>query len=233
MKQKKIYLDIILPLPVKGTFTYFTYDNLLIGQRVIVQFGARKIYTGIINSINFIKPVDYLAKEIIAIIDEMPIVKEKQLKFWSWMSDYYMCNIGEVMNAALPTSFKLVSESSIIINPCFDGDLSELSSDEAILVDLLSNDSKLKMSEVTKLLKIKSPYKFINDLISKEVVIVNEEIHDKYKEKKVKVIDINCSKEKIEQMNLTLKQRLFIEGFFDFRSLNKNREIIVSDLYLS
>ncbi|MDG1934567.1 MAG: primosomal protein N', partial [Flavobacteriales bacterium] len=98
MKQKKIYLDIILPLPVKGTFTYFTYDNLLIGQRVIVQFGARKIYTGIINSINFIKPVDYLAKEIIAIIDEMPIVKEKQLKFWSWMSDYYMCNIGEVMN---------------------------------------------------------------------------------------------------------------------------------------
>ena len=230
MKQKKIYLDIILPLPVKGTFTYFTYNNLLLGQRVIVQFGARKIYTGIINSIHFIKPVDYLAKEIIAIIDEMPIVNEKQLNFWSWISDYYMCNLGEVMNAALPTSFKLVSESSIIINPCFDGDLSELSSDEAILVDLLSNDSELKMSEVTKLLKIKSTYKFINDLITKEVVIVNEVIHDKYKEKKVKVIDINCSKEKIEQMSLTLKQRLFIEGFFDFRSLNKNREIIVSDL---
>lgn len=230
MNHKKIYLDIILPLPVKGTFTYFTYDNLLIGQRVIVQFGARKIYTGIINCIHFIKPIDYLAKEIIAIMDEKPIVNETQLKFWSWMSEYYMCNLGEVMNAALPNSFKLVSESSIVINPYFDGDISRLSSDEALLVELLANGSDLKMSKLAKLLDIRNPYKFINELISKEVVIISEEIHDKYKEKKVKILDINYSKYQIEQMNLTIKQRLFVEGFLNFKSLNKEREIVVSDL---
>ena len=74
------YIDVILPLPVKGTFTYFTYEsNLLIGQRVVVQFGIRKLYSAVIKSIHNKMPVTYKPKPLLAILDEMPIVNDIQL----------------------------------------------------------------------------------------------------------------------------------------------------------
>jgi len=99
------YIDVILPLPLKGTFTYHTDEpDLLLGQRVVVQFGARKLYTAVIKSIHNKKPIHYQAKAILAILDEAPVVNLIQLKFWDWIADYYMCNLGDVMNAALPAS---------------------------------------------------------------------------------------------------------------------------------
>ena len=86
-----------------------------------MQFGVRKLYSAIINTIHSNKPINYKAKEILAIIDEDPVVNIIQLKFWSWISEYYMCNLGDVMNAALPSSLKLVSESSIVVHNNFDG----------------------------------------------------------------------------------------------------------------
>ena len=124
MLTDKKYIDVILPLPVKGTFTYcIDSDELLVGQRVVVQFGARKLYTAIIKNIHDKKPLDYEVKSLIAILDEGPIVNLIQLKFWDWIADYYMCNLGDVMNAALPASFKLASESKVIIHYDFDGDI--------------------------------------------------------------------------------------------------------------
>ena len=134
------YIDVILPLPLKGAFTYSTdEDDLLIGQRVVVQFGARKLYTAVIKCIHTKKPVDYVAKPILAILDEAPIVNSFQLKFWDWLSDYYMCNLGDVMNAALPASFKLASESKVIIHADFDGDMDHFSAHELILLNALSS----------------------------------------------------------------------------------------------
>jgi len=94
------YVDVILPLPVKGVFTYYTdVKDLSLGQRVVVQFGSRKLYTAVVNKIYERNPVNYKVKPLLAILDEMPIVNDIQLKFWHWISDYYMCNIGDVMNA--------------------------------------------------------------------------------------------------------------------------------------
>ena len=125
------YIDVILPLPLKGTFTYCTdEDDLLVGQRVVVQFGARKLYTAIVKRIHDKKPVDYQAKPLLAILDEAPIVNAVQLQFWDWISKYYMCNLGDVMNAALPSSFKLASESKVSISLDFDGDIDDLSAHE-------------------------------------------------------------------------------------------------------
>ena len=133
------YIDVILPLPVKGTFTYFTYEsNLLIGQRVVVQFGIRKLYSAVIKSIHNNMPVNYKPKPLLAILDEDPVVNFKQLDFWDWIADYYMCNLGDVMNAAMPASFKLASESKIMIHHDFDGDIDHLSKEEnkiSILID--------------------------------------------------------------------------------------------------
>ena len=92
------YIDVILPLPVKGVFTYSTLDHdILLGQRVIVQFGVRKLYSGLVKGIHIKKPDNYDPKPIIAVLDEKPIVNKKQLRFWDWIADYYMCNLGYVL----------------------------------------------------------------------------------------------------------------------------------------
>lgn len=214
MNSEKRYINVILPLPLKGTFTYFTYlDNLLIGQRVVVQFGVRKLYSAIINTIHSNKPINYKAKEVLAIIDEDPVVNIIQLNFWSWISEYYMCNLGDVMNAALPFSLKLVSESSIVVHNNFDGELNELSLDELNLINLLSTESELKISEIAKLLKVKNIFSFINELIRKEVVEIKENLHDKYKQKVIQIIKLVSTNNQTKKIKLTTKQAAFVEAY--------------------
>ena len=102
MQTNNYYIDVILPLPVKGVFTYYYNEKLIIGQRVVVQFGVRKLYTAVVCRVHQNCPKKYSPKHILAIIDESPIVNQKQLDLWFWIADYYMCNVGDVMNAALP-----------------------------------------------------------------------------------------------------------------------------------
>ena len=100
------YIDVILPLPVSGVFTYFTdLEDIQIGQRVVVQFGSRKLYSALVSSIHNKKPVAYEVKPLIALLDRDILVNDIQLQLWNWIADYYMCNLGNVMVAALPASF--------------------------------------------------------------------------------------------------------------------------------
>jgi primosomal protein N' (replication factor Y) len=208
------YIDVILPLPVKGTFTYsFIDDDLSVGQRVIVQFGVRKLYSGIVAKIHDEKPKDYEAKQLIAVLDEKPIVNAKQLLFWEWIATYYMCNLGDVMNAALPSSFKLASESKVIVHPDFDGDLDALKEDELNLLNALTHQEELSVIEISKLLNIKSVFSFINELIRKEIVQLKEDLHDKYKAKKVKIVSLIADDEKIKAIKLSQKQHELLNAF--------------------
>ena len=208
------YIDVILPLPIKGTFTYsFIDDDLSIGQRVIVQFGVRKLYSGIVAKIHDEKPMNYEAKQLIAVLDEKPIINAKQLLFWKWISTYYMCNLGDVMNAALPASFKLASESKVIIHPDFDGDLDTLKDEELNLLSALAHQEELSVIEISKLLNIKSVFSFINELVRKEIVQLKEEIHDKYKSKKVKIVSVIADDEKIKTIKLSQKQHALLDAF--------------------
>ena len=208
------YIDVILPLPVKGTFTYsFIDDDLSVGQRVIVQFGVRKLYSGIVAKIHDEKPKDYEAKQLIAVLDDKPIVNAKQLLFWEWIATYYMCNLGDVMNAALPSSFKLASESKVIIHPDFDGDLDALKEDELNLLNALAQQEELSVIEISKLLNIKSVFSFINELIRKEIVQLKEDLHDKYKAKKVKIVSLIADDEKIKAIKLSQKQHELLNAF--------------------
>jgi primosomal protein N' (replication factor Y) len=95
--------------------------TVAVGKRVVVQFGKSKLYTAIIASIGNRAPEKYEAKYIIEILDDRPLVTSGQLMFWQWMADYYMCNPGEVMNAALPSALKLASETRIVLNKQFEG----------------------------------------------------------------------------------------------------------------
>jgi primosomal protein N' (replication factor Y) len=105
------FADIILPFAVKGFFTYRIPGELdgriYPGSRVLIQFGNRKLYSGIIFKIHNNSPEGFKIRPISKVLDEVPVVNEIQLKFWSWISEYYMCSIGEVMKAALPSDLCL------------------------------------------------------------------------------------------------------------------------------
>ena len=103
------YVDVILPLPLEGLFTYGVSDELAAqvqaGVRVVVPFNKSKRYTAIAVRQHDEKP-DFDTKNIIEILDNQPIILPEQLRLWQWISDYYMAPLGEVMNAALPAGLK-------------------------------------------------------------------------------------------------------------------------------
>ncbi|HZX57103.1 MAG TPA: primosomal protein N', partial [Mucilaginibacter sp.] len=91
----------------------------------------------IILSIGNQAPEKYEAKYLLDILDDRPVVTERQLQFWAWLADYYLCNLGEVMNAALPSALKLASETKIELNKGFEFDKSLLHDKEYLIVDAL------------------------------------------------------------------------------------------------
>jgi len=225
------YIDVILPLPLKGTFTYCTdEDDLLVGQRVVVQFGARKLYTAIVKRIHDKKPVDYQAKPLLAILDEAPIVNTVQLEFWDWIAKYYMCNLGDVMSAALPSSLKLASESQVIIHPDFDGDMGELKSDEVLLLNALSHQEELSIAAISKLINIKSVFSLINDLIRREVVQIKEDLHDKYKTKMLSIVHYIASDKKLENTKFTNKQQALVTAYLQMQANSPSKKWTVAQV---
>ena len=103
------YVDVILPLPIEGVFTYSASDQmagkLQLGMRVLVPLGKSKMYTGIAVRVHDDKP-DYDLKEVVSILDDHPVLLPQQYRLWQWIADYYMSPIGEVYNAALPSGLK-------------------------------------------------------------------------------------------------------------------------------
>ena len=193
--RKTIFIEVILPLAISKTYTYrvpldMTAD-VAIGKRVVVQFGRNKIYTAIICLISETPPTLYEAKYIIDVLDNEAIVNEFQLKLWQWMSDYYICNLGEVMQAALPSALKLASETKIVLNTFEDIDKSLLSDKEFLIVDALELHPELSVSDISKLLGQKTVFPLLRGLFEKNVIIISEEITEKFKPRKKAFIVLN------------------------------------------
>jgi len=123
-----------MALALPKTYTYAVpahlKNKLKKGSRVEVGLGKNKRYAGIVKSISQQKPAGFTPRDIFAVLDEEPLVSEKQLQLWEWIADYYMCTEGEVMAAALPSNFKLSSETILIFNEEMGEDFSELDNDE-------------------------------------------------------------------------------------------------------
>lgn len=102
------YVDVILPVPLQGLFTYAVPDGMTVavGMRVMVSFGRSKTYVGLAARLHDNKPEGYDVKTIQQVMDAEPIVTDSQLKLWLWIADYYMSPIGEVYKAALPSGLK-------------------------------------------------------------------------------------------------------------------------------
>lgn len=100
------YLDILLPLPLDGTFTYRAPEAVGVGCRVVVTFGRTKKYVGLVCNSHDAAPAGVKVKDIDEVIDHQPVVLPSQLALWTWMADYYLCALGDVMKAALPAGLK-------------------------------------------------------------------------------------------------------------------------------
>ncbi len=187
------FAELLLPIPVPKLFTYRVpfdlNDKIQTGIRAIVPFGTRKILTGIVIAVHESPPKEYEAKYILELLDEEPVVNNLQLKLFNWIADYYLCSAGEVMNAALPAGLKLSSESMVQIHPAFDEEttLFEFSQKEEILLKHLKQEP-LPYSDISSLLNLKNLYSILKSLVSKEAIILYEEVKEKFKPKTEKRI---------------------------------------------
>jgi len=105
-----LFVDVILPLPLDGVFTYSVPASMegqvQRGFRVLVPLGRNKTYVGVISDIHNKAPEGYQTKDILQVLDVSPVLLDSQLKLWQWIADYYMSPLGEVYKAALPSGLK-------------------------------------------------------------------------------------------------------------------------------
>ena len=190
------FAEIVLPVPIARLFTYRVpkewQEKVKVGQRVIVPFGQKKIHTGIVVTIHHQPPKDYEAKYILELLDEHEVIYAPQFQLYQWIADYYLCTMGEVVNAALPSGLKLSSESMVQLRPGFDIEESDFdfSEKERILIARIKSDT-LSYSDVSKLLGAKSIYSILKSLSAKEAIILFEQVKEKFKPKTEKHIRIN------------------------------------------
>ncbi|HVS90911.1 MAG TPA: primosomal protein N' [Mucilaginibacter sp.] len=193
--RETLFVDVILPLALAKNYTYrvpFQLNgDVSAGKRVVVQFGKSKLYTAIIASIGNRPPEKYEAKYLLDVLDEKPLVTEKQLQFWQWIADYYMCSLGEVMNAALPSALKLASETKIELNKDFAFDRSSLHDKEFLIADALELQPELTVGDIVKLLGQKTVMPILKSMFEKNIINISEEVSEKYKPRKKTFITLN------------------------------------------
>lgn len=191
---RTFFVDVILPLPLEARFTYrvpqVMNGRIAFGMRVIVPFGNSKLYAAVVERVHEEAPKQFTVKYVLDVIDERPVVSEAQYRLWQWMADYYMCTIGEVMAASLPSALRLASETKVKIHPEFDGDVSVLTPYEMNVVELLVHRETMTVAEVGKTLQVAKVMPIIKSLVDKRVVITDEEIRNPYKPKKETVISL-------------------------------------------
>ena len=180
------FAEVILPLAVQGTYTYRIPASLSVGvgYRVLVPFGRKKYYTAIVVMTHDIEPQGYKVKEILALLDEGPVLRHPQLKFWQWIADYYLCTVGEVYKAAVPSGLKVESETFISPNPDFEEETpGSLSDREKVILDFTNQRGKVQITELSSATGFKNVESIVSRLLDKGAVHVAERVMDNYRPK--------------------------------------------------
>ena len=177
------YVDVLLPLHLPGTYTYRVpremNGEVAVGKRVVVQFGQKRMYSALVRRVHGEAP-QCMAKYILYVLDEKPVVTERQMVFWEWMASYYMCYPGDVMAVALPAGMKLASESTVSIHPDFDGDLSRLTKYETKVVNILTEYSSMRLDDLSRAIGVQKIMPLIRGMMEREVVMMDEELRERF-----------------------------------------------------
>ena len=180
----KKYVDVIVPLPIASQYTYSLppewEESVQEGCRVVVSFGRKKFYTAIVTKVHYAAPEGYETKDIEEVLDTSPVLLPRQLEFWEWLSTYYLCTLGDVYKAAIPSGMKLESESVVVYNEDFEA-VQPLSENEQRLLDLLSSDKEQCVTQLQRSMGLKNILPVVKRLLDKEAVFVKEDLKRNYK----------------------------------------------------
>lgn len=210
------FLDVVLPLPLKDTFTYVITSAeakcIQPGMRIIVPFGKRKQYTAIALKVHQNPPKAYEPKHIEGIIDRSPVLSTIQLSFLQWISSYYQAPLGLVIRTALPTVMLLESETEIVTHH-WDTISAELTKGARLLLDQLPQNSVLTLTQIQQLILVKNPYPILKELAKPGYISIKEEVYAQYKPKTQSEIILhpnmnsdNALKSKLDELSANAKQ---------------------------
>jgi len=227
MNAGSLFADLILPLPLAGLFTYSIpwelQDEVAIGKRVVVSFGSKKIYSGIVKNIHNKPPEDYEVKDIHACLDDSPIINHLQFSFWDWISDYYQSNLGDVYKAAIPAGLKLESQTKVSYRKDFTAE-NQLSKTEELILNVLKSSKDVNIQTLNQASGLKNVLPQIKKLLEKGAIEVEERVLSSYKEKQIKYVRLHQSineneiGEKLNSLKRAKKQQ---EMLFSFLNLSK------------
>ncbi len=195
MEDREIYyVDVLLPLHLPECYTYRVpreYNGQVhVGSRVVVQFGRQRLYSALVRRRHTQAPA-WRCKYILSVLDEEPVVTERQMEFWEWMARYYMCYPGDVMAAALPAGMKLASESAVTIHPDFDGELSRLSQQEQQVLNLLTSHPLMRVLDIGRAIGVQKIMPLIRTMIERQIVVMDEELKERVVPKKSTYVLLN------------------------------------------
>lgn len=181
------FVDVILPLPLPRYFSYSLPEEFAEavqpGCRLIVPFGKRKFYTAIAVKVHNQAPQDYETKDIVSLLDEKPILRDPQLKFWEWIAAYYLCAVGDVYKAALPAGLKLESETRLMLNPDIIPESLSLTEKETLVLDKLPAEEKVTIIDLERETGIRNLPPILKSLLDKEAILISEELKESFKPK--------------------------------------------------
>ncbi len=210
MLNNTVYIDVILPLPLPGTFTYHASsdygEKVKPGKRVIVQFGRRKYYSAFIYRVHQEEPQEYKTKPIQTVLDDKPVINLYQFRMWEWITHYYMCTLGEVYKAALPSGLKLESETKVVYQPAFEHNNASLTEKEALILEVLKDENVLGLKELADKTGRKDALPVVNSLMKKQAISVEEKLKDAYKPKKENYVKLNFSPGDEKKLNQVFEQ---------------------------
>lgn len=207
MSSPSPFAEIIIPLAVGGVYTYALPEHLQErvkpGSRVLIPFGKRRIYTGVISALIQDSPEGFTPKEILDVLDDIPHVLPAQLQLWDWMSSYYMCRPGDVMRAALPSGLRPESESRVIPNMGFEDDGS-LDSFERLLLEVVKDQGEVNIGDLEMTGISDRPLKVLKQLIEKGAVEINEKVRQGLRKRSVSYIQLSSELSSEEALHQTL-----------------------------
>lgn len=223
-----MYADVILPLALENSYTYLVPEDMeksiAPGCRVIVHFGKKRYYTAIVIHTHQRCPdTKYEIKAIHSLLDTVPVLRRPQLKFWEWISAYYLCKLGDIYKAALPAGLKLESETVVALNDNFEAD-SPLRASESKVLDAFKPGERLTVSELEKRTGLRNVLPAVSLLLTYGAVEVSEELKRGFTPKTqlfVRLAELYKNEERLQQV------------FTDLKRAQKQERLLIAYLELS
>lgn len=218
--------DVVLPLPLAETYTYripeMLADRVKVGCRLVVPFGAKRIYSAIVVNVRYGESEIEL-KDAMEVLDDGAVVLPEQLELWRWIADYYLCTMGEVYKAALPGGLKLESESVVVFNPDYAAGQT-LTKNEQHVLDIMEHVREQRVLDLQKVVEVKNVLPILKSLLEKGALVIREELKRNYKPRTVNIVRLTTeffSEERLDKL------------FEELRKAQRQQDLLLRYLELS